>query len=526
MKKLLLVLVVMLIASTSTFALGGQDSGSKAAAETLTPTGKLNVEVFDRGTDGGKTLAHDNAWTNWIKQKVKADLNIDITFVPVGRWSENTDIVNLMAAGPGSAPDLCYTYGGGMVEAFRDQGGVTDLAPYIESYLPDLKKLLGSDPAYPGKDFIYRNADRQTGAIYSIPSYRVAIAQRNVFIRKDWLDKLGLPLPKNINEFYQALRQFRDKDPGGVGANRVVPFGQNNDVRWGLANLIHHFINPKMSDKDRWIYNIADRSIYMDGYKRGVQEMNKWYNEGLIYRDFPLMVTADDFYNQIKSGVVGAFCQNWDMPYRTDYRILEDLRKNVPSADYVPVDIVQNKDMMDKVGLQMFIPSFSPNKDAALKYLNWLAKPENYQFLQIGHAGINHEMVSGVPKTLATPPGNQWIQNSPNNIDYTMPINGVEMGSAELNAKVLGFSYGNIPPEVIANAFVISTTNARAAAVFTATTKVNQYNQDLREKADDLLAQAITCKPNEFSKTWDAGIKDWLASGGKEVFDERKSLYK
>ena len=135
-------------------------------------------------------------------------------------------------------------------------------------------------------------------------------------------------------------------------------------------------------------------------------------------------------------------------------------------------------------------------------------------------------MVSGVPKTLATPPGNQWIQNSPNNIDYTMPINGVEMGSAELNAKVLGFSYGNIPPEVIANAFVISTTNARAAAVFTATTKVNQYNQDLREKADDLLAQAITCKPNEFSKTWDAGIKDWLASGGKEVFDERKSLYK
>ena len=526
MKKIVLVLVILMMTSALTFAGGGQDASPTAVAENLPVTGRLNVEVFDRGTDGGKTLAHDNEWTRWIKQKVKADLNIDVTFIPVGRWSENTDIVNLMAAGPGSAPDLCYTYGGGMVEAFRDQGGVMNLTPYIDSYLPDLKRLLGSDPAYPGKDFIRRNADPQTGAIYSIPSYRVAIAQRNIFIRKDWLDKLGLPVPTNFNQFYQALRAFKDRDPGGVGANRVVPFGQNSDVRWGLANLIHHFINPRMSDRDRWVYNIADRYIYMDGYKRGVQEMNKWYNEGLIFRDFPLMVTADDFYNQIKSGVVGAFCQNWDMPYRTDYRLLEDLRRNVPGADYVPIDVVQNKDMMDKVGLQIFIPSFSPNKDAALKYLNWLAKPENYRFLQIGHEGINHEMVNGVPRTLSAPPGNQWIQNSANNIDYTMPMNGVELGSASLNARVLAFSYGNTPPEVVENAFVISTRNARAPAVYQATTTINQYSNDLREKADDLLAQAITARPADFNRIWDNGIRDWLRAGAQEVFNERNSLYR
>ena len=226
MKKLVLALVILIMTSALVFAGGGSDT-RPGVAETLTPTGRLTVEIFDRGTDGGRTLAHDNAWTNWIKQKVKTDLNIDVTFIPVGRWSENTDIVNLMAAGPGSAPDLCYTYAGDMVNAFRDQGGVMDLAPYIDSYLPDLKRLLGSDPAYPGKDFIYRMADPQTGRIYSIPSYRVAIAQRNVFIRKDWLDKLGIPVPQNLDQFYRALVAFRDRDPGGVGANRVVPFGQN-----------------------------------------------------------------------------------------------------------------------------------------------------------------------------------------------------------------------------------------------------------------------------------------------------------
>jgi putative aldouronate transport system substrate-binding protein len=492
---------------------------------------QLTVEMFDRGTDGGRSLAHDNAWTNWIKEKVKADLNIDVTFVPVGRWSENTDIINLMASS--SAPDLCYTYNGAMISSFRDQGGIMDLAPFINSHLPDLKKLLGDDPAFPGKEFIRRNTDPQTGKIYSIPSYRVALAQRNVFIRKDWLDKLGLPVPTTTQQFYNALVAFRDQDPGNVGKNRVVPFGQNSDARWGLASLIHPFIDPTLSDRDRWVYNIADRNVMMPGYKDGVRLMNQWYNEGLIFRDFPLMTTADDFYNQIKSGVVGAFAQNWDMPYRTDYKILEDLRRNVPDADYIPVDCIQSsdgvthKDMMDKVGLQIFIPSFSKNHVAALRYLNWLAKRENYHFLQVGQEGVNHQIVNGVPQTQARPAGDPWFQNSSNNIDITMPMNGVEMGGTELNARVLALGYGNVPSEVIVDAYTISTTNARAAAVYqAATTKDGIYGQTLQDKADALLAQSITAKPADFDRIWDAGYRDWLSSGAQEVYEERDSLYK
>jgi len=517
MKKLALVLVILMVAITIV------TTGCKKDT-TPTGTGALTVQIFDRGTDGGRSLAYDNAWTNWIKEKVKADLDIDVTFIPVGRWSENTDIVNLMASA--SAPDLCYTYAGDMIAAFRDQGGIMDIAPFIDQYLPDLKKLLGDDPAFPGKDFIYRNADPQTGRIYSIPSYRVAIAQRNIFIRKDWLDKLGLRLPTNINEFYNALVAFRDNDPGNVGRNRVVPYGQNSDARWGLANLIHHHINSNMSDRDRWVNSVHERYIVMPGYKEGVRLMNRWYNERLIYQDFPLMTTADDFYNQMKTGVVGAFCQNWDLPYRQDYKINEELAQNVPGAEFVPVDVVINKDMMDKVGLQMFIPTFSKNHYAALRYLNWLAKPENYQFLQIGQEGVNHHMAGGVPNIIGRPAGDPWFQNSFVNIDYTMPMNGIEMGSVELNARVLALGYGNIPANTIVNAYTIATRNARAAAVYQATTTVNQYAQTLQDKADALLAQAIRANPRDFDRIWDEGMVDWLASGGQAVLNERASLYK
>jgi putative aldouronate transport system substrate-binding protein len=510
MKKLFWVLTVLII----TIAIVTVGCKKEPAA--------LTVEIFDRGTEDGRTTAYDNAWTSWIKNKVKKDLNIDLTFIPVNYLSEKTDIKNLMMSG--SAPDLCYTYSEDLIAGFLDQGGFLDLAPYINSRLPDLKKLLGDDPAFPGRDFIYRNADPQTGKIYSIHSYRTSLAQRNIFIRKDWLDKINFPLPTNIEELYNALIAFRDRDPGGVKRNNVVPLGAGG-ANWGLADFINNFIDPNSSDRDRWVYDIYDRRLMMPGYKEGVRLMNQWYYELLIYKDFHL--TADeDFYSLIKSGVVGAFCQDWDLPYRTDYNINEELAANVPGAEFVPVDIFQNKEMMDKAGLHIFIPAFSMNHIAALRYLNWLAKPENYHFLQFGQEGVNHTIVNGVPNTIERPTGDPWFMNSANNIDYTMPMNGTETGSPELNARVLASSYGNTPPDVIVNAYMISTRNARAAAVYQAAITVNQYARILQDKADQLITQAIICNPRDFDRIWDDGIRDWLASGGQEAINERASLYK
>jgi len=497
----------------SVFTMAKKPGTQGAADPELPVTVKLTVEIFDRGTSDGRTLAHNNAWTNWIKEKVKKDLNIDIEFVPIGRWTENQDIADLMASS--SAPDLCYTYEMGA------NFSLTNLAPYIDSHLPDLKILLGIDPVFTDRGFIYRNRDTLTGAIYSIPSYRIATAQRNIFIRKDWLDTLGIPVPTTFKQLEEALIAFRDNDPGKVGADNVIPFGVDINARWGLANMIHHFIDPDMSVRDRWVYSIADRNIYMPGYIEGVRKMNEWYNGGLLYHNFP-MINANDFESLIKSGVVGAFCQDWDFPYRSDFNIIADLRKNVPNADYVPIDVTRNKEMHDKVGLQVFIPEFSQNKDAALRYLNWLAIPENYNFLQLGQLGVNHQIVDGWPRPIAAT--GEWIMNSQNNIDYTMSMNGIEMGNPEGNLAVNMVRPG-FTPAVIAHAYETSVRNAHALVVHNVTTQVNQYNSDLRGRVDTLLVQAITGSSADFDSIWNTGIAEWLAAGAQEVLTERESLY-
>ena len=524
MKRIGLALVILMTIAAVVFGGGGQQPAGPAA------TNQVTVEVFDRGSDGGRSKAHDNAWTDWIKAKVKKDLGIDVTFQPVGRWSEDTDIVNLMASG--SAPDLCYTYNIPMINSFRNQGGLMELTPYIDRYLPDMKKLLGADTALPGQDLIYRDK-MPDGKIYSVPNYVVNVPQTNIFIRKDWLDKLNLPLPKTTKEFHDALVAFRDRDPGNVGRNNVVPFMQGSDARWGFRQFIYAYFDLKTSEKDLWINNVTDRPISIPGFKEGVRLINQWYNEGLIYKDFPLVTVADDLNNLLKRGVAGAFSGNYDMPWRTDYSINVELAKNVPGAEFVPVDCIQAPDgktrkyISDKAGLRMFIPSFSKNQIAALRYLNWLCIKENYNFLQIGTVGVNHTLVNGVPRVQATPAGHQWIQNSSNNIDYTMPMNGIEMGSPELNARVLALNYGSTPPETIINAVNLSVANGRAFPVVSGvqTTKDGQFGQTLVEKANALLAQSIRAPTAQFDSIWDTGYRDWLASGGTEVINERTSVY-
>ncbi len=541
MKKKLL--SILLICTLIVSVLGGcgtksdnKDGGNDKTEPTKAPVesgddkpeyAEITVEIFDRGTDGGKTDPANNFYTDWIKEKVKEELNIGVTFVPVSRWEETEQLNNLMAAN--TAPDVCLTYSGDLIANYRDLGGLADLAPYIDSHLPDLKAFLGPDPAVPGHDLIYRNMDTETGAVYSIPARRMNVAQIGTFIRKDWLDKLGLPLPTTTEEFYEALVAFKEQDPGGVGKDKVVPFTMTSDIRWRAATLIESFIDPNLSDKDRWINTVVDRNYLLPGYKEGVRFLNKMYNEGLIDNQFALYKDDTDSDNLIKMGVAGAFIHNWDQPYRETPGLLKDLQENVPEAEIVSIDPFQNangvteKSLYDVAGVNFFVPASSKNVEAALRYINWLSKFENRYFLQIGEEGVTHEMVDGIPKIIAAE--GEKIMNSQQNIDYTIMINGLDVGDEEKNAKALAFSYP-VEPDLIVKAYEDATRNGRSAIVIPVTlSAAGPYTQTLIDKGNELMAKSVTAAPEDFDKVWDAGIEEWLASGAQEIIDERAAKY-
>jgi putative aldouronate transport system substrate-binding protein len=507
-------------------------SESSAAAQVSGTDGKpayaeITVEVFDRGTDGGRSDPTDNNWTKWIQEKVLEDENIGVTFIRVPRSDENTALNNLMAAG--NSPDVCLTYSGELIGYYRDLGGLYDLASYADTLLADLKDFLGPDQALPGRDFIRRNQDIATGKMYSIPARRMNTARLGTFIRKDWLDTLGLSLPKTTQEFYDALAAFKEKDPGGVGAGKVVPFTLAKNVWWRAGNLLDSFIDPSLSDQDRWVNTIVDRSYLLPGYKEGVRFLNTMYNAGLVDRDFPLYASDDPGDNLFKSGIVGAYISNWDQVYRDTPGILRDLQKNVSGAELVPIDPFTAADgktakgAYDAAGLNFFIPASCKNLEAALRYINWLARFENRLFLQIGPEGVIHDVVDNIPKLKSA--SGLWIQNSPQNIDYTIMINGLDLGDPAKTAQGLANSY-NVDPALIVSAYDMAMNNARAGIVVPVTlSAAGPYVQVLVDKGDTLMAETITCPAAQFDRVWDAGIADWLASGAQAILNERAAKY-
>lgn len=497
------------------------------ATEVKPEFSEITVEIFDRGTDGGKTDPTNNYYTDWIKAKCLEELNLGVTFVAVSRWEETDQLNNLMAAG--TAPDVCMTYSGDLVANYRDLGGLADLAPYIDTLLPDLKEFLGPDLSLEGRDMIMRNANTETGEVFSLPARRMNVGQAGTFIRKDWLDKLGLPLPTTTQEFYDALVAFKTQDPGGVGKENVVPFTMTSDVRYRAINLIESFIDPSLSRKDIWVNTVIDRKFLLPGYKEGVRFLNKMYNEGLVDTQFMLYKDDTDSDNLIKSGFAGAFIHNWDQPYRDTPGLLRDLKENVPDAEIVAIDPFTNsegvttKSIYDAAGLNYFVPASSKNVEGALRYINWLSKFENRYYLQIGDEGVTHEIVDGVPKLI--PATGEKIMNSLQNIDYTIMINGLDVGDPNKQAQALAQSY-TVDPQLIMDAYDRAMANGRAPIIVPVTlSAAGPYTQTLIDKGNELMANAVTCSPEEFDKVWEAGTQDWLASGAQEIINERAAKY-
>jgi len=487
----------------------------------------ITVEVFDRGTDGGKTNPVNNAWTDWIQKKVLEDEGIHVTFIQVPR-TEETQTLNVLLASD-SAPDICYTYNNDLITYFGELGGLVDLAPYVDTLLRDYDQFLGMDPGIEGERLINRMKDRQTGKLYAIPGRYMYTASQNLFIRKDWLDKLGLPIPATKEAFYDALLAFKEQDPGGVGKDRVIPFTMTVDVRWTAGIIVDSFIDPYLSAKERWINTVIDRYILVPGYKEGYRFLNKMFNAGLIDRDFPLYRDDKTLENVLKAGFAGSFAHNWDLIYRDNTKILEDLQKNIPGAQLIPIDAIKSADgLTHKRGspptsLYWFIPKSAKNPEAAIRYANWLSRFENYNFLQIGQPGVNHEIVNGVPKII--PATGPWIQNSSGNGDYAFMLNGYDLGDPELNARMLANSYA-WPPEVIMEAYRISSTNANPGPFIPVKLlAATPYHQTLVNKAEVLYSESVTARTDNFDRVWDDGVKDWLLSGAQAIIDERREKY-
>ena len=531
MKKILaLVLALALIATLGITSAFAADDGFVDGK--FTETRHITVEIYNRNNDGG-TDPTNNVWTEYLKAGMLEKYNVEVEYVSVGRWTETDDIANLLASG--DAPDVSYTYGYNTIISYANMldangnPGVIDLAPYLEEYkeyTDNIVALLGSE------DNLYYDKDPETGAVWMIEGVRADTSRITTFIRKDWLDKLGLALPTTEEEFYNALCAFRDNAELllGADADKMIPYTTSTDIGWRNDLLCVSKVADDIDDPTLFVYGYDDRHLLYPGYKEGVRVLNKWYNEGLIWKDFGLYNDSEQEDNNMKAGYVGAFMHNWDYPFRNGEDCINlNLQRNVgEDAMFVPIDCFQDdagvtrKFMGAAVGSdrKIFFPSTNKEPVASLLYVNFISDPETIKYLQTGLEGTNFEMTEdGAYQIL--PATGEWVKNSGNNIDYTMTCNGLYLGEA--TGKTTALSYPGIPAEIVIQANEYGKNNGRYPAHYNVGTieSETEVGSSLTEKRDELLTKAVTASVDDFDSVYDQYLNDYLNMGGQEIIDER-----
>ncbi len=540
MKKALSILLCVMMVAGFAFAEGNADKGAAKPAVTADSelvNGKfvnprsITVEIYDRSNDGG-SAPEDNYWTDFIKAGMLRDHNVIVEFKPVPRWTEVQVLNNLLAAG--DAPDICVTYDYPTIQTYANMGGVLDMNPYLSQYksqLGDLWNLLGDTN-------IYYDQDPDTKTVWAIEGIRFHNNRCTTFIREDWLKKLNLAAPKTLADFEAVLRAFKANASKllGADADKLIPFSTSVDVGWRADTLTASFIPNNVSDDDFYIRGFDDRRMLQPGYKDAIRVLNKWYNEGLIWKDFAIYPYGDKTEdNLIKAGYVGAFIHNWDYPYRDgENGIHGNIQKLVgPEAAFIAVDTFKNdaglyrKYFSPAVDRKVFFPSTNDEPVASILYVNWISKLENRKYLQIGDPGVHYEIqADGAIKAL--PVKGEKIINAAQNIDYTLTINGLDLGEPGLTARSLALSYAGVPGRYIEEAYKTQVTDVRISKHYNlGEIKAEEgMGPALSEKRNNMLVQSVVAKPADFDRIFDNGLKDYLGSGGQAIIDERAAKIK
>lgn len=284
-------------------------------------------------------------------------------------------------------PDIIYDWKPENFNKYGSQGALIPLNDLIEEHAPNYKKFLEE---HPDIKYLSTAAD---GNIYFIPFIMDGEASTGWFIRQDWLDKLNLKAPETVEEMYDVMVAFRDKDPNGNGKKDEVPyFGMQGDIA-SLLSLFNayegfHYENGKVTF-----------GPMEEGFLAAIKEVGKWYQEGLIDEEYFTRSDAQDF---LTSNNTGGITHEW---FGSTAKTNDKLKDAIPGYNLVPFAPPAGADGVrrelnrrgNSSGEGWAISSMNEYPVETIKYFDFWFSEEGRRLANFGIEGIHNDMVDGKP---------------------------------------------------------------------------------------------------------------------------------
>lgn len=478
----------------------------------------ITVELFDRTNAPEGSTITDNKWVDYVNEEM-GKVGIHVEFVPVPRNDEVPKMQTMIASQ--TAPDLTITYSYADAENYYNMGGTWDLAPFIdgEGQAENMKAYLGEDVLNIG-----RNKDN---VLYGIVAKRATTAQTNLFLRKDWMDKLGLEIPTTPDELYNVIEQMVKNNPDG----------QENVIgawEWMFYNLQQAF-SKTAADPLQWKIARGGDAIF-DYCDEGMREyyrfMNKLYNNGLMHPEY-FTADQDTFNSYIVNGQMAFFEAN--VNYNVDVMrgsLLKTLQENQPEADIISIPNLKNiydgkeySGAYSNGGLIAFCPLTADEEtvEACMTYLDWMCTEAGgfalYHGFEGEHFDYDENKVPVVKDAQYNASDKDWIR-----ADIFLTGNQGYFETVEdFNACTAKEAPG-YEDHVISNY-----ENALAGTVLNDPTytspSTTELITDLNLVRDEYKVSCVTTPEDQFDTVYDEYMKELENAGIEKIVEERTEYF-
>ncbi|WP_419872330.1 extracellular solute-binding protein [Candidatus Pristimantibacillus sp. PTI5] len=363
---------------------GSSDSG--ATSEPVSPE-ELYLGKYDPAIDvstvrilsptvkfaNGETI-DDNVWYQEYANKLGIKLTNEWTMVGDEPGGQGEQKMNVSIAS-GDLPDI-VPLNASQLRQLADAGKLADMTEIYEKYAsPFTKEVMTSS----GLEAL--GSATFDGKLLAIPAPTSKIDQAQmIWIRADWMEKLGLEAPKKMDDVFQIMDAFVNQDPDGNGKKDTYGMAMDKDL-YGFFDGLEGFFNsyhayPRQQGKGNWV-KTADGSYEFGSIqpevKTALAKLQELYKKGYIDPEFGVKDWNKE-KELIVSGKIGLWFGSMSAPL-----VAQDIKNNNPNAELLPFPLVSSDGNLVKAqvpGINLKTPQYlavtkdAKHPEALLKMIN------------------------------------------------------------------------------------------------------------------------------------------------------------
>ncbi|OUS75829.1 hypothetical protein B1748_15485 [Paenibacillus sp. MY03] len=345
-------------------------NGGAGEAASMEPLGKIDppIEVTAIRTvnsnlkfENGETI-ENNAWTKLYED----EFGIKIKYLWVSDPSQYDQKFNIAMASNKLADIMPVN--GIQFNQLVEAGQLEDLTEALENYgTPKMKELLMKDGGLGIESATF------DGKLLGLPvnpgSFDTAPL---LWVRTDWLEKVGLPEPKTMDDVFKIAEAFVTQDPDGNDKNDTHGLGAAKDF-YGLEPGLEGFFNGYHAYPKSWVEDESGQLVYgsiQPEMKQALAKLQEMYANGYIDREFGVK-DKEKFIQTVNAGKLGMFYgADWSPLLFLDGKTLD------PEMEWKPFHLPSIDDTAARPQTEYNIDQYyvvrkgMKNPEAAVKLLN------------------------------------------------------------------------------------------------------------------------------------------------------------